>query len=202
MYYTQYNTSAVGGERDTILVATSPNLRPGSWTQRGDIGLSIAFSKHSRIDANLILNPPSNLSSYARGLFGMRMASAMNLICAEASLPSNPGPTDLNRTEGAFQYKNEDYFYFFYAKGNCCPASNAPEEDVYHVEVSRSILVTRPYMSKGGLRCDTVEGGGGTQILARSADRIVYSPCGVGVFDDVGAHLCWSAGAPYEPESP
>ena len=135
--------SAVGGDRDRILVATSTTLESGSWTQKGEIGLPKAFPVYSRIDANLILDPPSapfiGFGSYAWGLFGIRMASSSgtplylsyplcpsssfvffcyfsflcyflsaplkvvggspSLMIASKPIPSDPGPTGLNRTE-------------------------------------------------------------------------------------------------------
>ena len=76
--------SAVGGERDRIQVATSPNLESGSWTSHGQIGLPIAFPVYSRIDANLVLDPPNNpfiaFGSYAWGLFGIRMTSSSGTV--------------------------------------------------------------------------------------------------------------------------
>ena len=40
-------------------------------------------------------------------------------------------------------------------------------------------------MSKDGLRYETVEEGGRTQVLASNAKRSMDSPDGVGIFDDV-----------------
>ncbi|KAF8861253.1 hypothetical protein BDZ45DRAFT_740579 [Acephala macrosclerotiorum] len=180
MYYTQYNFSVVGGKRDTILVATSPDLQPGSWTHQGNIGLPIAFLKlftHRQSYPRSSKQSVLDIRKLCLGTFGMCMKSATNPIRVGAGDPE---------IEGEFQYKNGDYFYIFYAKRNCCPASNTPEEDVYHVEVCRSASVTCPYLSKDGLRCDTVEGGGGTQVIAGNTDRVVSSPSRVGVFNDVG----------------
>ena len=82
-FFLQVLCSAVGGDRDRIQVATSLTLESGSWTQKGEIGLPKAFPVYSRIDANLLLDPPSTpfvgFGSYAWGLFGIRMASSSGI---------------------------------------------------------------------------------------------------------------------------
>jgi hypothetical protein len=66
-----------------------------------------------------------------------------------------------------------------------CPAPNTPEDQTYHVTVCRSSAVTGPYTSKDGARCNTEDGGAGTPVLGGNRDRTVYSPGGMGVFNDV-----------------
>ena len=194
LYYTLYNTSEPSdGHRADIQVATSRTLESGSWTEHGSFGIPIRRPQYQRIGFNLLDDGPDALhgafGSYSWGLFGTRLRSPLrddpspepNVLVADVPVPSDPGPSGGNRTEGSFQFKHGGYYYLFNSRGNCCPGPDLPEVDVYAIHACRARSPDGPYEGRGGVSCLN---GGSSRVLESHSQRQVYSPGGVRVIDD------------------
>jgi arabinan endo-1,5-alpha-L-arabinosidase len=197
LYYTISNYHNPGEDIDVtsaLRVATSSDLTSGSWVDQGSLGVPSNRPNYTRIGANILLDDKLNRShlafgSYSFGIYGMQIQLpplkvdtdfSIRQLIADNNIPSAGGPSDGNKTEGAFQYKrSEDDYYLFYSRGNCCPSEATPLEYVYRIEVCRGPTASGPFYDRDGRDCRS---GRETTVVLASHDNYI-SPGGVGVLD-------------------
>ena len=175
IYYLYYciNAPDHGNGIFDIAVATSPNLREGSWTDHGSVGIPVAPDsakpdrEYVRLGANILANGtyPSGFDtdfkhitfgSFNQGLYGVPLAkdllTAVPDVAAVEILSDQYNPESDrdekiagNKTEGSYALHHGQYIYQFYSIGSCCASSHdAGSQSVYRVEVCRGLYSDGP----------------------------------------------------------
>ncbi|KAI0191901.1 glycosyl hydrolase [Astrocystis sublimbata] len=184
-YYLYYSVSEFGSQNSAIGVATSPSLDVGSWTDHGATGVKSDSSKpYNAIDANLISADGRNFltwGSFWKDIYQAEMKGAPLTLVSGASsrqVAFDPATTEV---EGAFVFKNGDFYYLFYSKGKCCgyDRNMPPAGAEYKIMACRSASPTEGFVDKNGVACTN---GGGTVVLESHGN--VYGPGGQGVYQD------------------
>ncbi|KAL5346355.1 hypothetical protein ACLOAV_008625 [Pseudogymnoascus australis] len=183
-YHMYYAVSSFGSQNSGIGLATSTTLEPGSWTDRGSIGLSSTpGSPYNAIDPNLVKSGNNyylNIGSFWGDIYQAQMSGDLTRPTSNPR-PMIFNPTGSHAVEGAFTFRNGNYFYMFWSAGQCCGlnTNRPPPGGEYMIKVCRSNAVTGPYVDQNGVSCTA---GGGTIVL-QSHDNI-YAPGGQGVIND------------------
>jgi arabinan endo-1,5-alpha-L-arabinosidase len=187
-YYCYYSVSTFGSQESEIGVATSVSLKPGTWQDRGSIGLPRS-ERYNKIDPYVFQEEESSpiyfsFGSYWTGIQQIEVASYHDLLHwnkTEGDIKNVIRNTTTNFAvvEGATQWKQDDWYYIFYSVGACCNTALdlKPPGDEYRVVVCRADSITGPYYDRGGKSCLTENGG--TTILASHGE--VYAPGGQGL---------------------
>ncbi|KAI1097787.1 glycoside hydrolase family 43 protein [Jackrogersella minutella] len=184
-YYLYYSVSAFGVQDSAIGVATSTTLDVGTWTDLGATGVqSSSGSAYNAIDANLINAGGTyylTFGSFWNDIYQIPMSSTPKTIASNAAasqIAYDPVKTD---EEGAFIYKNGNYYYLFYSKGQCCgyDANKPAAGSEYKIMVCRSTSVTGGFVDATGKACTS---SGGTVVLETHDN--VYGPGGQGIYND------------------
>ena len=191
-WYAHYSVSFIGSHHSEIGVATSPSLRPGTWTDHGAIGLP-QNERYNLIDPFVFQedDPAKPLyftfGSYWDGIQQI-VLDKPEMLKAWAGQETDIKTVIRNSTEryavveGASTHKHQGMYYMFFSVGQCCRADNelVPPGDEYRVAVCRAKDITGPYFDKEGKDCLTQSGG--TTVLSSHGD--VYAPGGQGVMWD------------------
>jgi arabinan endo-1,5-alpha-L-arabinosidase len=184
-YYCYYSVSTIGSQESDIGVATSNSLQPGTWQDRGSIGIPRS-DRYNKIDPYVYQEDESNptyfmFGSYWTGIQQIEMSSRRSLLNwtrpdEDIKNVIRNQTTDAAVVEGAAQWKQDDWYYIFYSVGACCniPPNLVSPGNEYHIAVCRADSITGPYYDKDGKNCLTENGG--TTILASHGD--IYAPGG------------------------
>ncbi|KAI1206350.1 glycoside hydrolase family 43 protein [Annulohypoxylon truncatum] len=184
-YYLYYSVSTFGVQDSAIGVATSSSLDVGTWTDLGSTGIQSASGKpYNAIDPNLINASGTYLitfGSFWQDIYQVAMASTPSTLASGAStyqVAYDPIKTD---EEGSFVFKNGNYYYLFFSKGQCCgyDTSKPAAGGEYKIMVCRSTSATGGYVDSTGTACTN---SGGTVVL--ESHGTVYGPGGQGVYND------------------
>ncbi|KAI6080582.1 glycoside hydrolase family 43 protein [Hypoxylon rubiginosum] len=184
-YYLYYSVSTFGVQDSAIGVATSSSLDVGTWTDRGSTGIRSSSGKpYNAIDPNLInVNGAYLLTfgSFWKDLHQVAMKSTPTAVASGVSAYQVAYDPVTTAEEGAFMFKNGNYYYLFYSKGKCCgyDASRPAAGEEYKIMVCRSTSATGGFVDASGKACT---GGGGTVVL--QSHDFVYGPGGQGVYND------------------
>ncbi|KAI2601791.1 glycoside hydrolase family 43 protein [Hypoxylon sp. NC1633] len=168
-YYLYYSVSTFGVQDSAIGVATSSSMDVGTWTDLGSTGIRSTPGKpYNAIDPKLV---------NANGAYYLTFGSFWKDI-HQVPMKSTPKATD---EEGAFIFRNGNYYYLFYSKGQCCgyDANRPAAGGEYKIMVCRSTSATGGFVDAGGKACAS---GGGTVVL--ESHGFVYGPGGQGVYSD------------------
>jgi hypothetical protein len=154
-YYCYYSVSTIGSQESDIGVATSNSLQPGTWRDRGSIGIPRS-DRYNKIDPYVYQEDESSptyfmFGSYWTGIQQIEMSSRRSL---------------LNWTRPDEDIKN--------VIRNQTPPNLVSPGNEYHIAVCRADSITGPYYDKDGKNCLTENGG--TTILASHGD--IYAPGG------------------------
>lgn len=169
-------------------VATSKSLDGGTWTIRNKLDIPLNGPQYTRFDTSLLVEGDDiymSFGSYSWGMFGIPMKSpplqvlnqSVTMLVADDAVP---GP-QRNRSEGSYLFKHDDFYYIFYASGDCCPGIRGVPGSEYKIEYCRAHAVQGPYFSREGRSC--LDGEGGTLLLPSHGDS-VYAPGSPSVFHD------------------
>jgi arabinan endo-1,5-alpha-L-arabinosidase len=184
-YYCYYSVSTIGSQESDIGVATSNSLQPGTWRDRGSIGIPRS-DRYNKIDPYVYQEDESSptyfmFGSYWTGIQQIEMSSRRSLLNwtrpdEDIKNVIRNQTTDAAVVEGAAQWKQDDWYYIFYSVGACCniPPNLVSPGNEYHIAVCRADSITGPYYDKDGKNCLTENGG--TTILASHGD--IYAPGG------------------------
>ncbi|KAI1503466.1 glycosyl hydrolase [Biscogniauxia marginata] len=184
-YYLYYSVSSFGVQDSAIGVATSTSLDVNTWTDLGSTGIRSSSSKpYNAIDANLINAGGTYLltfGSFWGDIYQVPMASTPTKVASGGSSTQISYDPVTTAEEGAFIFKNGNYYYLFYSKGQCCGYdSNKPAAGAeYKIMVCRSTSATGGFVDASGKACTS---GGGTVVLESHGN--VYGPGGQGIYDD------------------
>ncbi|KFX89000.1 hypothetical protein O988_08805 [Pseudogymnoascus sp. VKM F-3808] len=184
-YFLYYSVSTFGSQNSAIGLATSSTMDPGSWTDKGAIGVSSSSSKpYNAIDPNLIQVGSSYLLSFGSfwgDIYQVAMNSAATKTAGTAAYQIEYNPSGTHPCEGSYVFYNDGYYYLTWSQGICCgydttkPAAGAE----YKIMVCRSSSATGGFVDKNGADC---KNGGGSVLL--ESHGTVYGPGGQGVFTD------------------
>ncbi|KAI2463831.1 glycoside hydrolase family 43 protein [Annulohypoxylon bovei var. microspora] len=184
-YYLYYSVSTFGVQDSAIGVATSSSLDVGTWTDLGSTGIESASGKpYNAIDANLINADGTyylTFGSFWQDIYQVAMTSTPEAVASGASsyqVAYDPVKAD---EEGSFIFKNGNYYYLFYSKGQCCgyDTSKPAAGGEYKVMVCRSTSATGGFVDATGKACTS---SGGTVVLESHGN--IYGPGGQGVYND------------------
>jgi len=79
LYHLYYSVGSFGSQNSAVGLATSATIEPGSWTDRGGVGVgSTAAKPHNAIDANLLRVGGSYLLSFG-SLLGRYLSGGARL---------------------------------------------------------------------------------------------------------------------------
>lgn len=161
-YHVYYSVSTLGSQTSAIGLATSPDMKLGSWTDHGSIGLQSDPSKpYNAIDANLFVEGDKirmNWGSYWQNIFqadmnadGTKLTSSPKQIAYEPPAP--------HRMEGAYLYRwNGEYFLFLsIGFAGHYDDKRPPQGEEYRIRVCKSSSPNGGFVS---LHCDLVFLGG------------------------------------------
>ncbi|CAG8973708.1 hypothetical protein HYALB_00006979 [Hymenoscyphus albidus] len=185
LYHLYYSVSQFGAQVSSIGLATSPSMKPGSWSDLGAVGVdSKAGTAYNAIDANLLkVGSDYQLvfGSFWGGIFTTPLAS-------DAKKAAGGSPKNIafkkegeNPSEGAYVFHYSGFYYLTWSFGKCCGLdSNKPAPGgEYKILVCRSESATGGFVDKAGVSCTA---GGGTTLLESHGK--IYAPGGQGVFQD------------------
>ncbi|OTA99443.1 glycoside hydrolase family 43 protein [Hypoxylon sp. CI-4A] len=184
-YYLYYSVSSFGVQDSAIGVATSSSLDVGTWTDLGATGIASSAGKpYNAIDPNLINVDGTYLISFGSfwdDIYQVKMGSTPSKVASGSSSAQIAFDSVKTDEEGAFMYKNGDYYYLFFSKGKCCgyDASRPAAGDEYKIRVCRSTSATGGFVDAAGTACTR---SGGTVVLETHDN--VYGPGGQGVYND------------------
>ncbi|EJD54374.1 glycoside hydrolase family 43 protein, partial [Auricularia subglabra TFB-10046 SS5] len=177
-----YCISNLGDKNSVIGVATSPNMKEGSWKDYGKVIRSDPSKKWNAIDANTITTGGKiylNFGSYSQGIFQWEMKNITHPKPPKL-LVANQGHTEASNV---YKPANLKWFYVFWSEGdNAFRRIPKPGEE-YKVLVGRGPTVSGPFKDKAGnLLNKKYTKKVGTLVLG-SHDN-VYAPGGQSVFHD------------------
>lgn len=180
-----YCISQLGNKNSAIGVATSPNMKQGSWKDHGQVIRSNPSKKWNAIDANTITTGGKiylNFGSYSQGIFQWEMK---NITHPKPNTTPKLLVANQGHTEASNVYKppNSKWFYVFWSEGdNAFRWIPKPGEE-YKVLVGRGPSVSGPFKDKAGnLLTKKYNKKVGTLVLG-SHDN-VYAPGGQSIFHD------------------
>ncbi|KAL2071379.1 hypothetical protein VTL71DRAFT_12614 [Oculimacula yallundae] len=169
-----------------IGLATSATLDPGSWTDKGAIGVTSSAGKsYNAIDANLIAVGGSyylNFGSFWHDIYQVKLNAAATKGGGAAAYNIEYDSTGGSPCEGAYLFYYSGYYYLTWSRGVCCgydKTKPAPGLE-YRIMMCRSSTATGGFVDKNGRSCSTANGG--SVLLESHGD--VYGPGGQGVFTD------------------
>ncbi|VDB91772.1 unnamed protein product [Peniophora sp. CBMAI 1063] len=187
-YVLYYISSSLGSQNSTTGVATSPSMKPGTWTEHGAVLTSKEGDAFNAIDPNIINADGLKLTfgSYWQGIFQIDMHN----ITANASAPPGAHLAGANSrpAEGGFVYRPRlsPWYYFFYSYGKTPQVgqtSRPAEGAEYRVLVGRGKSAQGPfYDGEGRELTRDVDPPPGTLVLG-SHDN-VYAPGGQYIIHD------------------
>lgn len=190
LYHIYYTVSTFGSQNSAIGLATSPTMDPGSWTDKGAIGVASSSSKpYNAIDANLLRVGSSYVLSFGSfwgDIYQVAMNAAATKTAGSAAYQVAYQPAGAHAVEGSYVFEHDGYYYLTWSEGTCCgydtakPAAGAE----YKIMVCRSASATGGFVDKAGKDCRT---GGGSVLLA--SQGTTYGPGGQGVFTDAARGL-------------
>lgn len=178
LYHLYYSVSTFGSQNSAIGLATSSTMDPGTWTDKGAIGVTSSSSKnYNAIDANLLQVGSSYVLSFGSFWGDIHQVSLNSAATKSASsayqIEYNPSGT--HPCEGSFIYYYSGYYYLTWSQGICCgydtskPATGAE----YKIMMCRSTSATGGFVDQNGADCLT---GGGSILL--ESHGTVYGPGG------------------------
>ncbi|KAB8437445.1 hypothetical protein FH972_025123 [Carpinus fangiana] len=173
------------------MVATSKTLEPGSWKIQGSLDIPINGPRYTRFDTSILVEGNDifmSFGSYSWGLYGISLQSPPLKLAEDKKVTELvadewiPGKSNNhNRTEGSYLYKHDDFYYIFYASGDCCAGIRDVAGSEYKIEYCRAKTVKGPYYRRDGGSC--LDGNGGTLLLP-SHGKGVYAPGSPSIIDD------------------
>ncbi|KAH9213431.1 putative arabinan endo-1,5-alpha-L-arabinosidase A [Leptodontidium sp. 2 PMI_412] len=185
VYHLYYSVSTFGTQDSEIGLATSTTLDPGSWTDKGSVGVTSSSAKsYNAIDANLIAVGSSyylNFGSFWHDIYQVQLNAAATKGGGAAAYNIEYDSTGGSPCEGSYMFYYSGYYYLTWSRGVCCgydktkPAAGAE----YKIMMCRSTSATGSFVDKNGKAC-TANGG---SVLLESHGNI-YGPGGQGVFND------------------
>jgi len=192
LYYLFYAVSTLGSRTSAIGYATSPNMEPGTWTDRGAVVTSSESSTpYNAIDGNLYHSADGKelhlqWGSYWQGIYTQPVTIEGTKVALKAGTsPKNVAylPTQNNAQEGAFVYLKNGAWWLFLSRGKAgefgSDPNTFPADQAYRVFVCRGDSPTGPFFGKLGKNCLD---GGGTEVYASFGN--VWAPGGQGVWQD------------------
>lgn len=161
-YHLYYAVSKSGSHISALGLATSPLLEPGSWADKGSVGIeSDDKTAWNAIDANLVSTGDAyllNFGSYWQDIFQAPMNGDATKVTADAPKQIQYQTDDLNNhpAEGAYMFWHDGYWYLLWSEGKCCgfDKNKAPPGQEYKVRMGRSESTGGPFVS----RCCYVKG--------------------------------------------
>lgn len=179
LYHLYYTVSTFGSRQSAIGLATSSTMEPGSWTDKGAIGVTSTEAKpYNAIDANLLQVGTSyvlTFGSFWGCIYQVEMNSAATKTVGTPAYQVEYYPVDDHPAEGAFIFENEGFYYLTWSQGICCgydetlPAAGKE----YKIMMCRSESATGGFVDQAGVPCTD---GGGSVLLESHGN--VYGPGG------------------------
>ncbi|MDQ3933879.1 MAG: family 43 glycosylhydrolase [Actinomycetota bacterium] len=178
-YWMYYSVSMPMKQHSAIGMATSPDGKPGTWTDQGAI-LTTAEgdpdSAPNALDPSVLVDYSGNrwlvFGSYFGGIYITRLDNATGRVVQPVTVTNI---AKAGAIEGANMVKHAGAYYLFASYGDCCNG----HQSSYHVKVGRSTSPTGPFVDRDG---GSMLSGAGTLVL-REHDWVV-GPGGQSVVDD------------------
>lgn len=178
LYHLYYSVSTFGSQNSAIGLATSSTMDPGTWTDKGAIGVTSSSSKnYNAIDANLLQVGSSYVLSFG-SFWGDIHQVSMNSAAtksASSAYQIEYYPSGTHPCEGSFIYYYSGYYYLTWSQGICCgyDTSKPAAGEEYKIMMCRSTSATGGFVDQNGADCLT---GGGSILL--ESHGTVYGPGG------------------------
>lgn len=174
------------------VVATSKSLDGGTWEVQNILDIPIHGPQYTRFDSSLLVEGDDiylSFGSYSWGMFGMSMQSppvqvlnqTVTELVADVQVPPAPLNSAVNKSESSYLFKNNGFYYLFYASGDCCAGNVLAPGAEYKIMYCRAQAVTGPYYARDGSSC--LRSTHGTVLLA-SHGKSVYAPGAPCILDD------------------
>ncbi len=124
VYHLYYAVSTFGTQTSAIGLATSTTLDPGSWTDKGAVGVtSVAGKSYNAIDPNLIAVGSSyylNFGSFWNDIFQVQLNAAATKGGGAAAYNIEYDATGTHPCEGSYMFYYSGYYYLTWSRGICC----------------------------------------------------------------------------------
>ena len=179
VYFLYYAVSTFGSQNSAIGLATSSTMDPGSWSDKGSVGVSSSSSKpYNAIDPNLVQVGSSYLltfGSFWGDIYQVALNSAATKGGGGASYQLAYNPSGSHAVEGSYIFYYSGYYYLTWSAGICCgydtnkPASGAE----YKIMMCMSTSAAGGFVDQNGADC---KNGGGSVLLA--SHGTTYGPGG------------------------
>jgi arabinan endo-1,5-alpha-L-arabinosidase len=151
LYHVYYSVSTFGSQNSAIGLATSPNMEPSTWIDRGSVGIRSDSSKRD----NAIVDAGGstyymNFGSFWGGLYQVRMnAGATGTVSGSSSYNIAYQPSGNHAIEGPTLIRRNQYWYLFFSSGVCCgyDQTRPARGQEYKIKVCRSTYPTGGFVS-------------------------------------------------------
>jgi len=124
VYHLYYAVSTFGSQTSAIGLETSSNMDPGSWTDKGGVGVASTSAKaYNAIDPNLILVGSTyylNFGSFWHDIYQVAMNSAATKTAGTAAYNIEYDASGTHPSEGSYMFYYSGYYYLLWSSGICC----------------------------------------------------------------------------------
>ncbi|EEP78462.1 predicted protein [Uncinocarpus reesii 1704] len=184
-----------GSNDSAIGVATSKQMKPGSWTDHGALvhtgtgpgSQREPFKGSNAIDPQVFIDPKDgqaylNYGSYFSGLWQVPLSDDLMSLKYPDKVDGRHlvnKPTGVE--ENSFITFKDGFYYLWFSYGQCCnfDPGNLPEDGKeYSIRVGRSKNVRGPFVDKCSRELTS---GGGHVVYGSNHNKQVYAPGGQGV---------------------
>jgi arabinan endo-1,5-alpha-L-arabinosidase len=175
LYHVYYAASTLGSQVSAIGLAINTTLDSASpayhWVDQGAVLSSSGRDDFNALDPNILVDRYGAVwltyGSFWTGFKQRRIdATTGKLSTSDTAVYALAGrPKRDHAIEGASLVKHGGYYYLFVSTGHCCQANY--QQDDYREAVGRSTSPHGPFVDRAGV---DMEAGGGTVLLAKSAD--------------------------------
>ncbi|EKD12868.1 uncharacterized protein L3040_007025 [Drepanopeziza brunnea f. sp. 'multigermtubi'] len=185
VYHMYYSASTFGSQVSAIGLATSPSMDPGTWTDRGAVGIASKPGKpYNAIDANLIPVGSEyymNFGSFWGNIYQVKLNDAATKTARDSAYQLQYDSRNGSPSEGAYMFYYSGYYYLTWSLGICCgyDAKKPAKGMEYKIMMCRSSHHDGDFIDKDGKDCTA---NGGSPLL--ESHNTIYGPGGQGVFND------------------
>lgn len=179
LYFLYYAVSTFGSQTSAIGLATSSTMDPGTWTDKGSVGVTSSSSKaYNAIDPNLIQVDNNYLLSFGSfwgDIYQVELSSDATKGGGGSSYQIAYNPSGNHAVEGSYVFSYDGYYYLTWSAGICCgyDTSLPAAGEEYKIVVCRSSSATGGFIDQDGNDCLN---GGGTVLL--ESHGTTYGPGG------------------------
>jgi arabinan endo-1,5-alpha-L-arabinosidase len=191
MFYCFYGVTEFGTQTNTISIAMSKTLQPGSWTdheqiiQSGNDAGAIPYNITNAINPAVLIDPANDLAYLNYGsFFGdvWQLILSSDLFSAPTALSAvqiSIDPAGTSPEEGSFMNYHGDWYYLWFSHAISCGfhvSDLPPTRQDYDIRVGRSRNATRLFVDMDGAALDN-----GGEYIVYGSNGYVYAPGGQGV---------------------